>query len=57
MNATVKNGNKNYQDRVFAIKNGAIIKSWNIDEYIKMSVQEIKSLLEIRNRVFRTKAW
>jgi hypothetical protein len=55
--AWVKNGDKGYRHRVFAIKGGSIIKSWDTDVYLKLSLSEIRRQLEVRNQVFRTKAW
>ena len=55
--ARVSNGNKNYQHRVFAIRGGSIIKSWNIDVYLRTPLSEIKRQLEVRNQHFRGTAW
>ena len=55
--AWVKNGSKNYRQRVFAIKGGSIIKSWDTEAYLKLSLSEIRRQLEMRNTVFRTKPW
>ena len=55
--AHVKNGNKNYRHRVFAIRGGSIIKSWDTDTYLKLSLGEIKTQLEVRNRQFRRTPW
>ena len=55
--AWVKNGNKEYHHRVFAILRGSIIKSWNTETYLRTPLSEIKRQLEVRNQVFRTKPW
>ena len=54
--AYVVNGNRNYHHRVFAIRGGSIIKSWDTDAYLKLSLSEIKRQLEVRNTHFRNKA-
>ena len=55
--ARVVNGNKNYHHRVFAIKGARIIKSWDTDEYLKLSLSEIKKQLKVRNTHFRGTPW
>ena len=55
--AWVKNGNKNYQHRVFAIRGGSIIKSWDTETYLKTSLSEIKRQLEVRNIHFLITPW
>jgi hypothetical protein len=55
--ASVVNGNKNYQHRVFAIRGGSIIKSWDTETYLKLPLSEIKRQLEVRNTHFRSNAW
>jgi hypothetical protein len=55
--AWVRNGNKNYYHRVFAILGGSIIKSWGTDEYLKLSRKEIEKQLEMRKTHFRATAW
>ena len=55
--AWVKNGNKNYHHRVFVIKGGSIIKSWNTETYLKLSLSEIRRQLDVREQHFGTKAW
>lgn len=51
--AWVVNGNKAYHHRVFAIKGARIIKSWNTETYLKLSLNEIRNQLEVRNQDFR----
>ena len=53
--AWVKNGNVNYHHRVFAIKGGSIIKSWDTDAYLKLPLSEIRRQLEVRNTHFRSR--
>ena len=53
--AVVVNGNKAYRHRVFAIKGARIIKSWDMDAYMKLSLREIEEQLAYRNQHFRTK--
>ena len=55
--AYVENGNKDYNHRVFTIRGGSIIKSWDTETYLKLSLSEIKNQLEVRNTHFRSKAW
>ena len=55
--AWVKNGNANYRHRVFALRGGSIIKSWDTETYLKLPLSEIKRQMEIRNQVFRTRPW
>ena len=55
--AWVKNGDKGYRHRVFVIQKGSIIKSWDTEAYLKLSLSEIERQLEVRNQVFRTKPW
>jgi len=52
--AWVKNGNKNYHHRVFAIEGGSIIKSWDTDAYLKLSLSEVREQLAVRRRHFRS---
>lgn len=51
--AIVVNGNRNYHHRVFAIKGAYIIKSWDTETYLKLSLSEIRKQLEVRNQDFR----
>jgi hypothetical protein len=51
--AHVANGNKNYRQRVFAIRGGSIIKSWDTETYLRTPLSEIKKQLEVRNMHFR----
>jgi peptidoglycan hydrolase-like amidase len=55
--AWVKNGNKNYQHKVFGIRGGSIIKSWDTETYLRTPLSEIKRQLAVRNQVFRSKPW
>ena len=55
--AYVINGNKNYRHRVFAIKGGSIIKSWDTEVYLKLPLWSIKQQIEARTTHFRTTPW
>lgn len=41
--AHVLNGNKAYCRRVFAIRGGRIVKSWDVDKYLALTLKEIRS--------------
>ena len=51
--AVVVNGNKAYRHRVFIIKGARIIKSWNTNEYLKLSLEDIRGLLAYTEQDFR----
>jgi hypothetical protein len=55
--AHVVNGNSNYRHRVFAIRGGSIIKSWDTEVYLRTPLSEIRRQLEVRNRHFRSTPW
>jgi len=55
--AFVVNGNKNYRHRVFAIKGGSIVKSWDTDVYLPLSKVEIDRQLGVRNEKHRATCW
>ena len=40
--AIVVNGNKAYRHRVFAIRGAKIVKSWDIEYYLKSSLRTLK---------------
>lgn len=49
--AWVVNGNKDYRNRVFAIIGAYIIKSWDTDEYLRLSRGEIRKQTEATRKI------
>lgn len=45
--AQVENGNKNYHKRVFAIRGARIVKSWDVNYYLKTSLSVLKAEIPI----------
>lgn len=41
--AHVLNGNKAYRRRVFVVRGGRIVKSWDVDKYLAFTLKEIRS--------------
>ena len=40
--AHVVNGNKAYHRRVFVVRGGIIVKSWDVDKYLSLTLEEIR---------------
>lgn len=36
------NGNKAYRRRVFVVRGARIVKSWDVDTYLSLSLEEIR---------------
>ena len=41
--AHVVNGNKAYRRRVFVVRGARIVKSWDTDKYLSLTLKEIRS--------------